>query len=178
MKLLHWIDEYAEQAIIILVTLSMLVMLSLQVITRYVINASISWTEELSIFGMVWLAYFGVSLAAKQRRHIRITIIADMFSPKNKKGIEIAANAIFIAFLAFLVYGTWNMTILALETKQVASASGFPRWIGLLGLPLALGLTIFRLARDSANLIREYRILAVGGTVAESAPVISLDMEE
>lgn len=178
MKVLHWLNDNLEKAIIIAVTSLMLAMLAASVFSRYAINVSISWAEELSIFCMVWLTYFGSSYAAMQRRHIRITIFSDMFSQKNRKIIDICVNMVFILFLLLLIYGSFKMTMLALETNQRASASGFPRWIAIASLPGAFALTIFRLVQDTRKLAAEYKILASGGTLTESGPVVSIKMEE
>ncbi len=178
MKILKWLDANIEKVIIVLVTVAMIAMLTLQVVSRYAFNRSISWGEELSIFAMVWLAYFGASYAVRQRRHIRITILTDAISPKARKAVEIVCNLFFLAFDLFLVYGTWNMTVLSYQTNQIAAASGLPRWIALAGMPLAFALLAVRLVQDTADLFREYRVLASGGELVEKAPAITIKLED
>lgn len=178
MKILKWLDENIERVILIVVTSAMILMLGAAIFSRYVINMSISWAEELSIFGMVYLTYFGASYAAKHRRHIRISIFLDMLSQKNKTLVNIILNIVFILFVLFLVYGTWNMTVLAYETGQKAAASGFPRYLAIGSLPVAFCLLIIRLIQDTRLLLADYRILRAGGTVEESGPVVSIKMEE
>jgi TRAP-type C4-dicarboxylate transport system permease small subunit len=178
MKLLHWLDENIEKIFILFTTMVMLCLLATAVFSRYVMNMSITWAEEISLFGMVWLVYFGASYAAKYRRHIRITIIRDMLPIKTQKLLDIFLNIIFFVFMAFLLYGSINMTILAYETKQAAAASGFPRWIGIAALPVAFTLTCIRLVQDTKKLCQDYSILAAGGTIEEDAPVISIKMED
>jgi TRAP-type C4-dicarboxylate transport system permease small subunit len=178
MNALRWLDRNIEKIIIVAVTSLMIAMLTLQVVSRYAFNRSISWGEELSIFAMVWLAYFGASYAVRQRRHIRITILTDAISPKAKKMVEIACNFFFLAFDLFLVYGTWNMTVLSYQTNQVAAASGMPRWIAIAGMPLAFALLAVRLVQDTVELFREYKILASGGELVEKARAITIRLED
>ncbi|MDL2271852.1 TRAP transporter small permease [Desulfovibrio sp. OttesenSCG-928-I05] len=177
MKLLQWLDEHFERSILIFVTTAMLAMLGAAVFSRYVINMSISWAEELSIFGMVYMTYFGASYAAKYRRHIRISIFRDMCNQKNRCLIDILCNIAFIIFLLFLVYGSWKMTVLAYETGQKASASGFPRFLAIGSLPVAFTLTIVRLLVDTKKLWNDYTILRAGGTVEETGPVVTIKMD-
>jgi TRAP-type C4-dicarboxylate transport system permease small subunit len=47
--------------------------LGLQVFFRYVLNASLSWSEELSRFCFIWSIYLGASLAVKKEQHVRVT---------------------------------------------------------------------------------------------------------
>lgn len=178
MKLLRWLNENIEKVVIVLVTAATLAILTIQIVSRYVFNASISWGEELAIFGVVWLAYFGASQAAMQRRHIRITAVTDLFSPKARKGFDIFTDLVFLIFIIFLVYGTYNMAAIAFETNQKAAASGMPRWIALAGLPLAFALTAVRLMQDLRKQFKEYRILASGGTLENTKPVISIKLED
>lgn len=177
MKLLHWLDEHFERTILIIVTASMLSMLGAAVFSRYVINISISWAEELSIFGMVYLTYFGASYAAKYRRHIRISIFRDMCGQKNRCLIDMLCNAAFILFMALLAYGSWNMTVLAYETGQKASASGVPRFLAIGSLPVAFALTCIRLIVDTKKLWRDYTILKAGGTVEETGPAVTIKLD-
>ena len=44
-----------------------------QVFFRFVLNASLTWSEELSRFAFIWLVYMGAVLGAKERIHIRVT---------------------------------------------------------------------------------------------------------
>ena len=177
MKLLHWLDDHLERTIIIIITSAMLIMLGGAIFSRYVINISISWAEEISIFGMVYMTYFGASYAAKHRRHIRISIFRDMCSQKTRCLLDIFCNIAFIVFMALLVYGTWRMTVLAYETGQKASASGIPRFLAIGSLPVAFTVTIIRLVVDTRKLWGDYTILKAGGSVEETGPVVSIKMD-
>lgn len=178
MKLLHWLDENIEKAILVVISSLMVIVLTASVFSRYVINFSISYAEELAIFGLIWMTYFGVSYAAKLRRHIRITIVPDMLPPKGRKIVEMCVNVVFIVFMLFIVYGTWNMTMLSYDTNQVAPASGWPRWIALVSIPVASLLTCIRLVQDFKKLVNEYKIIAAGGTVDSGPSMINMDVEE
>lgn len=47
--------------------------LGAQVFFRFVLNASLTWSEELSRFAFIWLVYMGAVLGARERIHIRVT---------------------------------------------------------------------------------------------------------
>ena len=47
--------------------------LGAQVFFRFVLDASLTWSEELSRFAFIWLVYMGAVLGAKERIHIRVT---------------------------------------------------------------------------------------------------------
>ncbi len=162
---MRWIEANLEKVVVIFLTCVMTVVLFLQVFSRYVFNLSITWSEELSIFCLVWLAYFGAALAVQQRRHLRIEVFVSFLKPRKRKLVDIACNIVFFLFCIFLVYGTYNMTILAKATGQIAAATGLKRWIVFAGLPISFSLIAFRLLQDILRQFREYRLMNEDGII-------------
>ena len=85
MKTIKWLDQYLEYTIITFLTAVMMVLLFLQVLFRFVLNLPLAWVEEISLYSMVWLCYFGSSLAIKKRAHLKVEIITVFLNPKMKK---------------------------------------------------------------------------------------------
>ncbi len=156
---MRWFFNNFEKVLVSIVTASMTVALFLQVLSRYAFNFSITWTEELSIFGLMWITYFGAAIAVTQRRHIRITILSDMLPPKAQKIVAILCNIAFIIFAAFVSTGIWSMTRIAYTTNQTAAASGLPRFIVIGGILIAFITICIRLIQDTLLHIKEYKAL-------------------
>ena len=53
MSIIKFIDKNAEKGIVLVVTMVMGVALLMQVVSRYLLNISITWAEEVAIFGMI-----------------------------------------------------------------------------------------------------------------------------
>jgi TRAP-type C4-dicarboxylate transport system permease small subunit len=157
--LIRWIDKNLEKALCVILTLVMLVVLALAVFSRYVFNISISWSEELSIFCLIWLTYFGSSLAVQDRRHLRVLLTEMFISPRHQKMLDIVCNLIFMGFCIFLAVGTSDMALLAYRTNQTGAATGLPRWIVIMGIPVALVLMTWRLLQDTKKHIAELKVL-------------------
>jgi TRAP-type C4-dicarboxylate transport system permease small subunit len=151
-----WFVKNAERVICAVLTLVMLSVLSLAVFSRYVFNMSISWAEELSIFCMIWLTYFGAAIAVQDRRHLRVTVIELFLSAKQKKILNILSNAVFLGFCLFIANGAFKMTILAHGTSQIGVATGIPVWAVIAGMTTAFALMALRLAQDTIKLFAEY----------------------
>jgi TRAP-type C4-dicarboxylate transport system permease small subunit len=157
--LIRWLNENVEKAICVALTLVMLIVLSLSVFSRYVLNISISWAEELSIFCLIWLTYFGSVLAVQKRRHLRVLVTEFFLSAKHQKTLDIVCNLIFFLFCIFLTLGSYDMTVLAYRTKQIGAATGLPRWIVIAGIPFALSLMAVRLLQDMKKQFKELKEL-------------------
>jgi len=65
--------ENFEQYLSAVLMTVLVLCLGLQVFFRYTLNSSLTWTEELSRLCFVWIIYLGISLAAKQEQHVRVT---------------------------------------------------------------------------------------------------------
>ena len=68
--------------------------LGAQVFFRFVLNASLTWSEELSRFAFIWLVYMGAVLGAKERIHIRVTAFHRLL-PLGIRGWVIPAADLF-----------------------------------------------------------------------------------
>ena len=69
-KVLNFLESKFEEifACVALVIISLCVIS--QVISRYVFNFGITWTEELAGFAMPWAIYMGAALGVRERFHI------------------------------------------------------------------------------------------------------------
>lgn len=73
-KIKHIFHEFIQRFELYLgcvLFLAMMVLLTIQVCSRYLGNA-ITWTEELSCIMLVWMSYLGFAGAITSRKHLRI----------------------------------------------------------------------------------------------------------
>lgn len=54
----------------------------LQVVTRFVFNDSLTWTEEMARFSFIWISFLGAGLCVEKSSHARISILSDLFPQK------------------------------------------------------------------------------------------------
>lgn len=95
---LNNIELYLGTICFIIIT----IMLTLQVISRYVLKSSFTWMEEFSTIMFVWMIYFGVAAAVTKRKHLRIDFILDLVPFKLKKAMLIMSNIIFAVFNIYI----------------------------------------------------------------------------
>ena len=112
---------------VLLMTL-VLVLLSMQVIGRYVLGWSFAWIEEVSRFAFVWAVYFGFVVAAEKDRHIRVSVQIAMLPPRAQKMLLTLADLIWLAFNGIVVW---------FGTVYVADMFSFPMVSQTTGINLA-----------------------------------------
>ena len=77
-----------------------------QIFIRYVLNIPLVWSEELIRYAFVWICYLGWVLGTRNRSHIQITIIINMFPKIVQKLIDTFNSLILVVFSAYMiVYG-------------------------------------------------------------------------
>lgn len=86
--------------------IALLVTVSLQVISRFIIKAPIQWTEEGGRFIFFWVALMGASVSVKSRKHFLIAV----YDPKKiqRPGLRLAVELLpEILVFMFCLLLTW-----------------------------------------------------------------------
>jgi TRAP-type C4-dicarboxylate transport system permease small subunit len=148
-----------------------MVLLTVQVISRYVFNAALTWTEELSVALFVLMTYCGISAAVTYRKNLRIDAFLDSRSFKTKKMLLIISNIVYIAFNVFIIFPYIN--IINNLGKSATSILRIPQKILYAIVPIMLFITSIRLIADIKKLMGE-----TSENIGASKPIIDLDALE
>jgi len=80
-----------------------IVVVTAQVLFRYVLNRSLAWTEELSRYLFVWIIFLGAALAIRDATHIRIDMLVTRLPKAAARAIGALTHWLILAFLVLLV---------------------------------------------------------------------------
>lgn len=93
-----------------------------QVLFRYVLQMSLSWSEEVARFLLMWLASLSAAYAFKTRSHFALRFVVDRLAPTTQRRVEMLVTAVVIAFLGVFA---WQALKFTLEVRtMVAPATG------------------------------------------------------
>lgn len=129
MKIVKLIDEYLEMGIGIVLILTISVVLTIQVFMRYVMDASLSWSEELARYLFIWLIYIGISYGAKVMRHIKIDAGLYLFPQNIRKYVVITGDILFLIF---------SVTVVVYSTKLIQRQIMIGQTSPAMNVPMAL----------------------------------------
>jgi TRAP-type C4-dicarboxylate transport system permease small subunit len=73
------------------------------ILSRYVLNYSLAWSDELAGLGFVWLTLLGSVAASRRRSHMVIGFLPKQFSPGGQRAIGFYVTAAIIVFLGFMI---------------------------------------------------------------------------
>ncbi len=91
----RWATEIPAAA---LVAVEILVLL-IGVISRYVFNAPLTWSDELASTLFLWLAMLGAVIALRRAEHMRLAFLVGLAPPRWRHLLETFATMVVAAFL-------------------------------------------------------------------------------
>jgi TRAP-type C4-dicarboxylate transport system permease small subunit len=106
------ISRIAERAVrhtLVAVVAAMTVIIIAQVFLRYLFLFSLSWSEEVARYLMIWASFLGASLAVKYGFHIGVEFVVNQIPEKRRKIITMAAKLSMLFFLVFFTVGGFQV---------------------------------------------------------------------
>lgn len=110
--------------VLVVLLAGMVVVVSMQVASRYLLNVSLIWSEEVARLFFISLVFVGTAVLARQRQHLTVTIFVDMLPDRARHIADAAATGVGLICAYFLVRGAWS-TLLR-EWDQRTPALQFP----------------------------------------------------
>ena len=147
----------AAMAAIVAITLG-------NVLARYFTDISFAFTEELSVFLLLFLTFVGSAKAFLDGNQMAVTYFVDKLAwPWRRRWLlfGLAMSALMLALLAW--YGA-RMAWDDYDLEVTSPGLGWPQWIYTVWLPLLSLLVLARIAQGFAHLVR------AGGASAPLVP--------
>src|SRR3954469_11459277 len=144
----RWLGRMVEVPVALLTALEVLILLA-GVISRYVFHRPFTWSDELASILFLWLAMLGAVVAFRRGEHMRMSTLVARASPNWRTFFEAFAVAVAVAFLALVLYPTFEYALdeaaivtPAMEIPNIWRAAALP-----VGCALMLVFALLRLAR-------------------------------
>jgi TRAP-type C4-dicarboxylate transport system permease small subunit len=88
----------------------MTVIIILQVFMRYLFLFSLSWSEEVARYLMIWGSFLGASLALKYGFHIGVEFVINRIPEKMRGWINLTAKLGVLFFLIYFTIGGFRLS--------------------------------------------------------------------
>ena len=79
----------------------------LQFFTRYVLNDSYAWTEEIATYCLIGVVFIGSSMCVRLSRHIQVDLIYRYLPHLVARALSTAIDLIRIAFFGYAIKLVW-----------------------------------------------------------------------
>jgi len=137
-----------DRMLIALTVISLVVLVGvvfLAVVMRYVFNAPLTFSFDLSTLLFAWIVFVGLTIADRDDAHMGLDVLPGIGSPALQAGLTLLRQVLVLALCAYL---TWIGYQLFLRTgAQISSLRVSARWLyGAMPIGFAL-LTLSYLGR-------------------------------
>jgi TRAP-type C4-dicarboxylate transport system permease small subunit len=127
----------------------------IQVIFRYVIGASLPWTEELCRYAFIWLVFIGMVIAIRRGEHATIQLFISNFSDDCKEVLYIVTWLLVLVFA--IVTGIYGFKMVQLAAIQRSSALGIRMSLVYLALPIGCLMTLVEIPVQIYKMVAQKR---------------------
>ena len=128
-KLLHGLDEYLEEVLLVILLAGMAVIMGIQVFCRYVLSMSLSWSEELTRYLFIWAGFLSISYCTKRCISIKIEQFVALFPKRGKALFKVINRTVELVLFFYLLPFSWRYLYSAIATGQTSPALGIPMYL-------------------------------------------------
>ncbi len=136
-KIIDRITKYLKYFLMGLMALIVLDV-SWQIFTRFILQNSSSWTEEMARFLLIWIGVLGASYALKTKAHLGIDIFTYKLTGVKKQVVEILVYTFVVLFAFFImIIGGIRLVYLTFQLNQISASIGIKMGYIYLVLPIS-----------------------------------------
>lgn len=110
--------------ILIALTVAMFLIVGFNVFSRFILNSSLGWADELARFIFIWISFLGAVMAYGSDDHVGLNfVIAKIPSAKAQNIVSIISDLLIMSVLAIITYYGY---IVAISATNVSPALYIP----------------------------------------------------
>lgn len=130
MKLKQGLDQFLRVSIALLMGV-MVLNVTWQVFSRYVLGDPSSFTDELARYSMIWLGLLGAAYVSGKNGHLAIDVFTAQLHGKKLRNLQLFIHGMVIFFsLAVLIWGGGNLVFISQLLQQKSATLQVPlSWI-------------------------------------------------
>lgn len=129
-----------------------------QFVTRYVLNDSYAWTEEIAVYALIGVVFLGSVMCVRRMRHIHVDFLYRYLPPALGRACAILVDILRTGFFAYAAWLVWKYADLIADERM--TMIDLPKSIVFYTVFIAFVLMAIRSAQVMfGNLRRGYSIL-------------------
>jgi TRAP-type C4-dicarboxylate transport system permease small subunit len=150
-KVIDWVTVLGA-AIGGILTAVMTLIVTYAVVLRYLLNRPIGWSEEISVYLMIWAVFLGTAYTLKEDAHIGVDLLMKKIPENMRPFLLLFHYVVGILFLSVLFYKGVEMVDLSFMLDSRSMAIDFPLYISYLAVPFGAALLMLQLLLKTTKL--------------------------
>lgn len=128
MKFLKWLDEHLEETLLILLLACMVVVMGMQILARYCLNTSLSWSEELTQYLFVWSVFLSISFCVKKRISIKIEQFLIILPQRGQTVLRLMRHTLVLIFCVIMIPFCVTYVQQSIDSQAASAALHLPMY--------------------------------------------------
>jgi TRAP-type transport system small permease protein len=122
-----------------------------QVFSRFVLNATPSWSEEIQIFGHIWLVFLAIPIAYRRGAHITVEAIRRLFTPLMNRAFDLFVEFLWAGFAIATAYYAYRVSLVTGRSVSpgLEMPMSYPYYGMIIGAVYLLFVVLRRLAGET-----------------------------
>lgn len=120
-KAFLYLDRSVEISIFVIFAV-MAIIGGLQVFNRYVLNQSLSWSEEFQKFAHIWLIFLTIPVGYNRGSHIGMKLLVGRFPQKIQVNFALMADFMWLGFATATIF--YTTVIMGVAKNQTSPGLG------------------------------------------------------
>lgn len=132
---------------------AMVVVVTIQIVGRGVLNISTPWTEEFARYILIWMTFLGSPVVLYKGQHLMVDLFYVRFSPRARHGVHLFSDLFILVFCGYIAYFGFMLCTSRVVLNFVSPAAGIPRVFIYSALPVGAGLMMIYILCDIWDVI-------------------------
>jgi TRAP-type C4-dicarboxylate transport system permease small subunit len=145
----------------------------LQFFTRYVLNDSLAWTEEIARYGLMAVTFIGGAMVTRRNSHIAVVLLPNLLPAWASRLILACIDVVTLLFLGLLAY----FSVLIVDRMGVQRMTVFDVSMSVVYAAVALGCFLM-FARQAQRVWRNARDGWVAAHAALTEGIVHEDLSK
>jgi TRAP-type C4-dicarboxylate transport system permease small subunit len=133
----------------------------LQVFNRFVLNRSLSWSEEFMVYGHIWIVFLAIPVAYRRGAHIGMNLFTKNLSARAQLALALAVDTLWVILAATVVF--YTAVVMGVASNQTSPALGLRMDRAYLSLMVGGSYLALLALRNAAKSLFQLRTGAVAG---------------
>lgn len=139
-KILDNFEGYCCAAMLAVMT----VVVFLQVVFRFIIKASLPWSEELSRYLQVYITYFGCAYGIKTGAHLGVDAFTYLLPEKGRRVLNVIVLIGGMVICALIMKFGADIVLSQMQSGQLSPAMRIPMWSIYISIPVGMAFCVIR----------------------------------
>ncbi len=92
------------------IMVSIVIILFVGVIFRYLFNTPLFWSEEVTILGLIWMTFLGGAILVREDKNVCIIVVRDIFPPQYSFYMKVLSSFLVLIILVVMIWQSYKLT--------------------------------------------------------------------